>query len=548
MPRDLPRVPKLCGADVELGNFILGRRGGEEGTGGEASRALLREIRADYADRPGSFARRSWEAQDWGRKYLAGNAGCAYIDLSHAELCLPEVLSAYDHVAAWHAMLRIAREALSAAQERLPDGETLHVLVNNSDGRGNSYGSHLDFLVTRRVWDNLFERKLHHLLWLASFQVSSVVYTGQGKVGAENDQPAVDFQLAQRADFFETLVGVQTTYHRPIVNARDEPLVGEGRAARGGVVELGRAAELARLHSIFFDAHLAHGGALLSVGPMQLILGLLEAERVDPRLILDDPVGAVVRWSHDPSLARRERLASGTAITAVELQMAFHEAAARFADEGGYDGLVPRAGDILDLWADTLAALRAGDLQRLSGRLDWVLKLRILLRALEQRPALGWTSPQLKHLDHLYASLDPADGLYWAFERLGAVERHVPESRIDELMREPPADTRAFTRAMLLRLADPADVEAVDWDRLTFRRTGRGYWPVRRTVHLDDPLGFTAADTGHLFGSGATLDAVLDALDAGAPHLDDNPTLADWRRRTTATTKGEDDAIPRPQH
>ena len=46
MPRD--RVPKLCGADVELGNFILGvERAG--GTGGAASRALLREVEAPYA-------------------------------------------------------------------------------------------------------------------------------------------------------------------------------------------------------------------------------------------------------------------------------------------------------------------------------------------------------------------------------------------------------------------------------------------------------------------------------------------------------------------
>ena len=39
-----PCLPKVCGADIELGNFILGldRYGG---TGYHASRALLREIR-----------------------------------------------------------------------------------------------------------------------------------------------------------------------------------------------------------------------------------------------------------------------------------------------------------------------------------------------------------------------------------------------------------------------------------------------------------------------------------------------------------------------
>ena len=28
----------------------------------------------------------------------------------------------------------------------------------NSDGYGHSYGSHLNFLVTRRAWDDLFNR------------------------------------------------------------------------------------------------------------------------------------------------------------------------------------------------------------------------------------------------------------------------------------------------------------------------------------------------------------------------------------------------------
>src|SRR5262249_21978031 len=161
------RVPKLCGADVELGNFILGmERVG--GTGREASRALLREIEAPYVDRGGNGTRwaSAYNPQDWGRKYLSSNGGCFYIDLDHLECCLPEVVSAYDHVAAWHAMLRIARRALEAANAKLPPGQRVHVLVNNSDGQGNAYGSHLNFLVTRRAWENTFERKLHHMLYL----------------------------------------------------------------------------------------------------------------------------------------------------------------------------------------------------------------------------------------------------------------------------------------------------------------------------------------------------------------------------------------------
>ena len=97
------RLPKLCGADIELGNFIAG---GETagGTGPLASRLLLEQIRG-YPLARGYGRGVTYDTQDWGRKFLP-NGGCAYIDLDHLELCIPEVLSARDHVAATHAMLR----------------------------------------------------------------------------------------------------------------------------------------------------------------------------------------------------------------------------------------------------------------------------------------------------------------------------------------------------------------------------------------------------------------------------------------------------------
>lgn len=491
MPRD--RVPKLVGADVELGNVILGAGDGVM-TGAAASRALLREIEAPYADVLGAAF--TEHEQDWGRRHLASNGGCVYVDLDHLECCVPEVVSAFDHVAAWHAMLRIARDAQRRANCRLPAGRTIQVLVNNSDGQGHAWGSHLNVLLTRRAWDDLFERRLHHLVWLASFQASSIVFTGQGKVGAENGRPWAPYQLSQRADFFEVLTGTQTTRRRPIVNSRDEPLCGQGR---------GEADELARLHCIFFDSTLCHGSTLLRVGTMQLVTAMLEAGAVDARLILEDPVSAVVAWSHDPTLGTRARTVSGRRLTAVELQLLFLGRARRFAATGGFDDVVPRAGEILDLWEDTLTRLRIGDVTGLAGRLDWMLKFRILQRALLQRPDLGWASPEIKYLDHLYASLDLDEGLYWAHERLGITESRVSEKDIVRFTHEPPDDTRAFTRAMLLRRAGAFGVLEVDWDRVRL-------WPSLRTVHLGDPLGSTRADHEHVLRPGATMDAILEAL------------------------------------
>jgi hypothetical protein len=110
----------------------------------------------------------------------------------------------------------------------------------------------------------------------------------------------------------------------------------------------------------------------------------------------------------------------------------------------------------------------------------------------------------------MYGSL--ADGLYWVYERAGAVERLVTDAQIERFVHEPPEDTRAWTRAMLLRRAPPGTVDRVDWDEITFRRRDRSGWPARRTVNLPNPLGFRKTDTENLFLQTETLDDVLATL------------------------------------
>ena len=570
-------VPKLCGADIELGNSILGldRHGG---TGREASRALLREVRGTPGPRPtpllaspyGASAFPGWspphasatgmpdgddvsdtaaasawgeyDPQDWGRKFLPTNGGCIYIDLDHLEVCLPEVLSAFDHVACWHAMLRIVRDAQAQANAKLPHGQALSVLVNNSDGQGHSYGSHTDFLVSRRCFDNLFSHKLHHMLYFASYLTSSIVFTGAGKVGSENGRPRVHYQLSQRADFYEALAGPQTTYNRPLVNTRDEGLCGSasdppsrGRrspamAGVGGGGHVSASRRMARLHVIFCDNTLCHVSSLLKIGVAQLVLAMIEQDAVRPGLILDEPLSALLAWSHDPTLRARARLLSGRPCTALDMQAAIRDKACWFVATGRADGLVPRAHEIIALWDDTLGHLRAYRERRrpetlapLAHRLDWALKQRILEQAMGQQ-GLAWDAPELKCLDHLYSSLDETQGLYWAYERAGVVEPLVTSGQIERFVHQPPTDTRAWLRAHLLRRADPDAIVDVDWDeiRFRFRKSHRHAWSsyTYRTVPMADPLGFTLEQCGPLLEREDSLAEVAEAL--GAYETDDN--------------------------
>lgn len=478
-------VPKLCGADIELGNFLTGEETSQH-TAAEASRLLLRQIRGFPKNNGGRPEDRYvFNPQDIARTYLATNGGCCYIDLDHLEVCLPECLSAHDHLAAWHAMLRIADDAREAANASLGGERKVEVMVNNSDGSGQSYGSHLDFLITRSAFEDIFSRRLHYLLFLASFQCSSIVYTGQGKVGAENDAGEVDYQISQRADFFETLVGVQTTERRPLVNTRDEALCGSWAYSRNASDPPSE--RWKRLHCIFYDNTLCHAASLLKVGVMQIMLTLIEARRMDPNLILDLPLAAVQIWSHDPDLRQTARLASGKRITAVEHQWGFYRLAAQFVKAGGCEGIVPGALEILRLWEETLTKLERRDYGALAPDVDWVLKWLILQRALGQNPGLSWESPELKHLDHLYGSL--GHGLFWTYSRQGVTRQLVTDGQIERFVHEPPADTRAALRVAVLRNADPDEIVSVDWDRVTLRQEdGRRPWPVHTTIHLPDPL------------------------------------------------------------
>lgn len=510
------QVPKLAGADIELGNYISGAAS-DTPTASAAARMLLqsfpdtvsahggRVASAAYGS-PYGLGGTAYNPQDIGRRYLKSNGGCVYIDLDHLEMCIPEVLSAYDHVAACHAMLRIVRSAWQRANRELPHGQRIEVLVNNSDGAGHAYGSHLSVLLSRMAFHNLFDRKLHHQLWLAAFQASSIIFTGAGKVGSENGQPSVDFQISQRADFFETLCGVQTTYNRPIINSREEALCGDYATSDISPADL-----FARLHVIFYDNTLCHGSSLLRIGTLQIVLAMLEAEYIDATLLLDDPVDAVVAWSHDPTLERRMPLMSGRDINAVEMQLLFLERAIRFTADGGCQGVVPRAGEILELWADTLHKLAAKHFEELVPRLDWVLKKYLLDRAVGRAGGLDWL--RRKHIDHNYSHLDPEVGLYWAMERAGLIECHVSDESIEALTQEPPSDTRAWTRAHLLRRLDAGAIQSIDWDRLSVRIPDGSYWPATRMVLTDNPLAFGAEESGWAF-SASDPAVIVDRLES----------------------------------
>lgn len=507
-------LPKIIGSDVEIGNVIVGRPGNGNRTGHEASRLLLRAVEGIASGRQKAWydAWLPWtdssSSQDWGRKYLPGNGGCAYVDLDHFEICTPEVRSARDYVAAWGAMLLIAQQARADADRMLPDGQHVFATVNNSDRNGSSWGGHLSLLISRSLFDSLcVARSDLPLSYLMAYQCSSILFTGAGKVGSENGRPEVDFQISQRADFFDSLTGPQTTYNRPLINLRDEPLCGDAYRS----VDSAPANTMARLHVIFYDSTLAPVSTFLKAGVLQIIVTMCESGALRSNVLLSDPLAALETWSHDPQLNSHARLRNGSYVTAVEHQMLFLEAAQEFVKAGGCDSCVPEAEKILALWDDTLRMLADRHWDALLPRLDWVAKRTVLARAVEQG-GLRWNSPETRHLDVLFSSLDPEDGIHWSLRRAGLIEAVVSDEETRRFVTESPDDSRAWTRTMLLRRAGQDAVSSVNWDAVRLRLKTASGQTVYRTVRLDNPLSHTRADSQCLFDANSNLLALVDSL------------------------------------
>ncbi|MGH9304215.1 MAG: depupylase/deamidase Dop [Acidimicrobiales bacterium] len=403
------------------------------------------------------------------------NGARYYVDHAHPELSTPECSNPLELVCYDRAGELVLTRSMEAANAVLPVGEEVIVHKNNSDGKGNSYGCHENYLVDRQVpFSRLVQRLTPHF-------VTRQVFCGAGKVGREDtagsDEAPVHFQLSQRADFFEEEVGLETTLKRPIINTRDEPHADPQKYRR--------------LHVIVGDANLSEVATFLKVGTTAIVLGMIEDEFDAGRdLTLASPVAAIRSVSHDPSLSALVELASGETMTGVELQWELHAVARKYAEERGLDfvGGEGVGTMVLERWEHVLEGLES-DPESLASELDWVAKHR-MIAGYKERHNLHWDDHRLSALDLQYHDLRPAKSL---FRRLNMETLVAPED-IAKAVTEPPPTTRAYFRGRCLQLF-ASSIVAANWDSVVF---DVGEDPLRR-VPMMEPLKGTARHVASLF-------------------------------------------------
>ena len=487
-------IAKVCGIETEYGISLRGADPNPVMASSMLINAYVEGHRVgwDFEDEsPGNdargFARDGTLAPEIETHLVTAvltNGARYYVDPAHPALSTPECSDALELVRFDKAGERILARSMEATRRVLDPGQEIVVYKNNSDGKGNSYGCHENYMLDREV---PFGELVRYLLpWFVSRQV----FTGAGKVGSEHGGREVEYQLSQRADFFEEEVGLETTLKRPIINTRDEPHADPQKYRR--------------LHVIVGDANLCEVATFLKVGTTAIVLAMIEDGFIDKNLSVAHPVAALKAVSHDATCRRTIELIDGSTLTAVDLQWEFLRLAEKYADEVGLEACGGEVGDeVLRRWESVLAGLES-DPSSLGGQLDWVTKLA-LLDAYAERHGLDFGDPKLALMDLQYHDVRPGRSLYERLVAAGKVERLVDEDTVRSAMTEPPDTTRAYFRGKCLARW-PDAVVAANWDSLILDVGGD---PLQR-IPMMEPLRGTRAHVEELL-SGCSTPAELVA-------------------------------------
>ena len=476
-------IPKVVGTETEYGIHV----GAPDGNPTAGASLLINAYVAELAGRVGwDFVDESpgIDARGFVREGVLApeiethlvntvltNGARYYVDHAHPEYSTPECSTVLELLAADRAGEVVLERSMAAAARVLPPGEEIVIYKNNSDGKRNSYGCHENYLLDREVpFTKIAQEVTVHL-------VTRQIYTGAGKVGCEEEGSyRSEFEITQRADFFEEQVGLETTLKRPIINTRDEPHADAERYRR--------------LHVITGDANLAEVANLLKIGVTALVLLLIEDDVLSAHeLVLANPLRAMHDISHDLSLSKTYELVSGRSLTAIQLQWELFDLAHKYGQEQGLANLGSEAiGQlILDRWEQTLMGLESNP-SSLARQLDWVAKYE-LIDAYCSRHNCGIEDHRVAALDLQYHDLRAAKSL---FRRL-SMEKIIDEDTVERAVIDPPLTTRAYFRGQCLKRF-PAAVTAANWDSIVF---DLGEDPLRR-VPMMDPLRGTAAHVGTL--------------------------------------------------
>lgn len=384
-----------------------------------------------------------------------------YVDGSHPEISTPECAAPLD-LLRWE---KAGEWLVEQGREQLrKQGFPVVLYKNNSDGHGNSWGAHENYLVTATLFDHLIGGFSWAHLW-ATFLATRFIYCGAGKWGTESLESAYSekFFLSGRAEFISTFLGHDTTRRRPLINTRNISYVGSN---------FGR-----RLHVIVGDANRCHWAIYLKVGTAMMVLMMLE-DVLDGRFALSSPVHLDSPLSFLKANLTDDNWQKATTVwagsqkeqwTAVEIQRWFRDQLARWFEERARQDFAPGEiawmPDVIDRLTLVLDGL-AGDHSILYGKIDWLTKKIVLDQLIKRlgkdprdirfahnvsvRNRLISLQAYLRSLEMVYHRLD-GGSIFQHLLAKGDIAQLVGEAEVRAAAYHPPVDTRAFDRYLILQ-------------------------------------------------------------------------------------------------
>ena len=412
----------------------------------------------DYVFDVLEFGLRDIHYRDWGEPPGNGgflfNGGRLYIDMGHLEYATPECGTLFDLVAYDKAIEYIINSIL--ADTGLPTA----FFKNNIDHfTGATFGCHENFQVSRDV---PFYRVV--IPTLMPFFVTRQIYAGAGRVGVYDEMiefgdfqqelsEQQNYQISQRADHIVTEIYEWIQFSRAIINTRDEPLSDYTKYRR--------------LHLLVGDSNMSEYATALKIGTTSLLLTAIEAfhemhgEKLPlPGFELADPVYAIRHISRDSTFTWRIELKSGKTISAIDLQREYLNFVQTLITERDEE-----TEWVLSAWESILNDLEK-DWESVIPRVDWAAK-KWLLETFIDEEKLDWDDPWIKSQDLEYHNIHADNGLYYALQAQGLMERVISDEQIKYAINNAPQDTRAKVRSFLMRTLTQKQMPCiVDWHQI----------------------------------------------------------------------------------
>ena len=437
------------------------------------------------------------------------NGGRLYLDIgAHPEYATAECVRVRDLIAqdqAGRAILAAMaqRAAASLAQRGTP--ARLHLLANNTDSAGHTYGCHESYSVPRHLLDDSPGAQGVDggsgeavMAVLTSFLATRPVLVGSGRplepgaagsgtdARGSGDEDAF-WGLSPRAPHLKALTSADTTGQRALVNTRDEPHADATR--------------LRRLHVTCADTTMAEPTTGLRSAVTLLLLDALEAGWDFTDLILADPLATLSALGESPWGDVPAITVDGRRLSAVDIQEAFLERMTSYLGDAGVPDFLRGAEPLLeDLAPRVISALRRHDTGPIDTEIDWAVKRRLMSAQRERHPQLsgGALEALRSRVDLAYHDLNAETGLVPRLVAQGAMANLCDPEEIERARQTPPATRAALRGAFVAACLEVGADFSVSWESLRLDS------PPTAPVDLLDPLQTTheAAEslTGRVLG------------------------------------------------